>query len=61
MAHWVGVQGQIKLAKNIPPLWPPPREPQIQNEKILFSISTRRLAESVSGLNSFLDKSSGEL
>jgi len=37
-----------------------PREPQTQNENI-FSIATRRLAESVDGVHSFLAQSAGKL
>ena len=57
MTQWVGAQGQPKVAKKKqkhPHLWRPPREPQAKKEKLFFSISTRRLAESVEGLNSSL-------
>jgi len=37
-----------------------PREPQTQNEKFFFSISTSRLGESVDGLNSFLAQSAAK-
>jgi len=48
--------------KMIPPVvTSSPREPQTQNEKMFFSISTSRLAESIDGLNSFLAQSAGEL
>ena len=50
MAHWVGTQGQVKLAKNArtsPHYDIAPRKPQTQNEKHLFFIWTRRLAESI--------------
>jgi len=56
MAQWVGAHGRPKVAKkrkNIPTCGGPPREPQTENE-IFFSILTRRLAESVEGLNSSL-------
>ena len=39
MAHWVGAQGLVKLAKNAktsPHYDVTPREPQTQNEKIFF-------------------------
>jgi len=64
MAHWIGAQGQVKLSKNVktsPHYDITPRKPQIQNEKKLFSISTRRLAESVECLNISLVQSAGEL
>jgi len=64
MAQWVGVQGQVKVTKkrkNTPTCGVPPREPQTENEKRFFSISTRRLAESAEGLNSSLAQSPGEL
>jgi len=41
MAHWVGTQGQVKLAKNArtsPHYDIAPRKPQTQNEKHLFFI-----------------------
>jgi len=39
MAQWVGVQGQVKVAKNsqnIPTYGSPPTEPQTKNEKRFF-------------------------
>jgi len=62
MAQWVGAQGRPKMAKkskNTPTCGGPPREPQTENEKIFFSNSTRRLAESVEGLNSSLALAAG--
>ena len=56
MAQWLGAQGQAKVAKNTPTCGVP-----IENEKVFFSISTTRLAESVEGLNSSLAQSPGEL
>ena len=58
MAQWVGVQGQVKVAKkskNTPTCNKP------QNKNRFFSISSRRLAESKYGLDSSLAQSSGEL
>ena len=63
MAQWVGVQDRPKVARKKqkhPHLWWSPWEPQTQN-KIFFSISTRRLAESVDGLNSSLALAAGDL
>jgi len=63
MGQWVGVQGQAKVAKisqTCPHCDITSRKPQIQSEKF-FLISTRRLAESVEGLNSSLAQSPGEL
>jgi len=64
MAHWIGAQDQVKLVKNAktcPHCYVTNRKPQTQIEKIFFSISTRRLAESVNGLNGFQAQSAGEL
>jgi len=58
MARWVGAQGHVDLAKKAktcPHCDVSHREPQIRNE-IFFQSLTRRLAESVEGLNSSLDK-----
>jgi len=63
MAQWVGAEGRPKVAKkskNTPTCGGPPREPQIENEKFFFSISTTRLAESVEGLNSSLALAAGD-
>jgi len=64
MAQLVGVQGQVKVAKksqNTPTCSGPPSEPHTENEKRFFSILSRRLAESVDGLDSSLTQSPGEL
>jgi len=64
MAQWVGVQGQVKVAKkskNTPTCSGPPCEPQTENENRFFSISIRRLAKSEDGLDSSLAQSGGEL
>jgi len=64
MAHWVGVQSQVKFAKKVktfPHYDLTPRKPQTQNEKMFFSISIRRLAESVEGYNTSLAQAAGEL
>ena len=57
MTQWVGVQGQVKVAKkrkNTPTCSGPPTEPQTETENSFFSISSRRLAESENGLDSSL-------
>jgi len=58
MAHWDSAQGQAKVAKitqNTPTCDVHPRKAHTQNEKcVFFSMSIRRLAESVKGLNSSL-------
>jgi len=51
MAQWVGAQGQVKVAKNTPTCGFPPQKKPTENEKIFFSISTTRLAESIEGLS----------
>jgi len=64
MAHWIGAQGQVKLAKKTqeyPHLWRYPQRTPNPKRKTFFSISTTRLAESVDGLNSSLAQSAGEL
>jgi len=64
VAQWVGAQGQVKVvkkSKNTPICSGPPSEPQTENEKHFFSISSRRRAESVYGLSSSLAQSAGEL
>jgi len=63
MAHGLGAQGQVNLAKKskgYPHYDVTHRKPRTQNEKIVFSISTRRLAKSVKGLNSCLAQSTGK-
>jgi len=62
MACWVGAQGQVKLGqngKNMPLLWHHPQKKTNPKTKI-FSIWTRRLAESVEGLNSSLAQLAGK-
>ena len=65
MGQWVGVQGKVKAAKKKqkhPHLWrSPKRTPNRKRKTFLFSISSRRLAESVDGLDSSLAQSAGEL
>ena len=56
MAHWIGIQGQSKFVKNsktCPLCDLTKRKPHTQI-KYFFKIETRRLAESVDGLNSSL-------
>jgi len=63
-ARWVGDQGEVKVvkkAKTCPQYDVNLRKPQNQNETKFCSIWTRRLVESVEGLNSSLAQSSGEL
>jgi len=63
MGKWVEAQGRPKVAyffKTCPFATSPPEIPP-QKAKIVFSILTTRLAESVEGLNSFLAQSPGEL
>jgi len=56
MAQLVGAQGRPKVARKQkhPHLWRSPQRNPKPKTKIFFSILTRRLAESVEGLNSFL-------
>ena len=57
MGQLVGALGQVKVAKkmqNTPTCDVPPSKRQTKNKKIFFSMSARRLAESVEGLNSSL-------
>jgi len=61
---WKGNLGLAKggqISKTCPHCDVTSRKPQIQSEQMFFSISTRRLAESVEGLNSSLARLSGEL
>ena len=62
MAHWVGTQGQVKLAQKSRKyaliVTSPQKTPN--PKRIVFSISTRRLAESVDALKSSQDQSSSE-
>ena len=64
MAHWDRAQGQAKMAKitqKHPYLWHIPQKSQTENKKCFFSMSTRRHAESVEGLNSRLALAAGDL
>ena len=64
MGQWVGAQGQPKVAKiskTCPHCDVTSRKSTTENEKRLFSISSRRLAESVDGLDSSLPQLPGEL
>ena len=57
MGQLVGALGQVKVAKkmqNTPTCDVPPSKRQTKNKKFFFSMSARRLAESVEGLNSSL-------
>ena len=63
MACWVGIQGQVNLAtraKTCSYYDVTQRKPHTQNEKKKFSIWTRRLSESVEGLNSSPTQSAGK-
>jgi len=64
MAHCVGAQGQVQMAKmlrTLAPITTSPTENHKPKTKELFSIWTRRLAESVDALNSSLAQSAGKL
>jgi len=57
MSQWVGAQGRPKVAKiskTFPHCDVTSRNPLTENKKRFFFISTRRLAESVDGLDSSL-------
>jgi len=62
MGQLVGAQGQVKVAKKMqkhPHWW---RSPQLTPKQNFFLLmSTRRYAESVEGLNSFLALAAGDL
>jgi len=63
MGQLVGAQGQVKVAKkmqNTPTCDVPPSKRQTKNKNIFFML-TRRLAESVDGLNSSLALAAGDL
>jgi len=63
MGQWIGAQGQVKVAKKmqkLPICDVSPSKRQTKN-KFFFSMSTRRLAESVGGLNSSLALAAGNL
>jgi len=63
MAHWIGAQRQSKLVKNskTPPLVTSPQENHKPKTEKIFSVETRRLAESIEGLNSPLAIAADEL
>jgi len=47
--------------QNMPSLWRHLQKTPTENEKLFFSMSTRRLAESAKGLNSSLALAAGDL
>jgi len=63
MAHWIGAQGRVKLAKKTqqhPPLMTSSSEnPKPKTD--FFSVGTRSVAKSVDGSNTSLALSTGEL
>ena len=62
MAHWDSTQGEAKMAKitqKYPYLWRSPQKTSKPKQKTFFFMSTRRLAESVEGLNSSLALAAG--
>jgi len=64
LAQWIGAQDRIKFAKKAktPPLVMfPTGVTRPQKKKKIFSISTRRLSESVEGLNNCRAQSVSEL
>ena len=64
MGQLVGAQGQVKVAKkskNTPTCDVPPANAKPKTNKIVFSMWTRRLAESGEGLNSSLVLAAGDL
>jgi len=64
MGPWVGTQGGAKgdqNFQNMPSLWRHLQKTPNENEKRFISMSTRRLAESVEGLNSSLALAAGDL
>jgi len=64
VACWVGAQSQVNLARTSrkhAPIMMLPTENIKPKTKLFFSISSRRFAESVDGLNSSLAQSAGEL
>jgi len=64
MGQWVRAQGQVKVAKNLKTwkhaLWRHLQKTPNGKQKTCFSISTRRLAESVDGLDSSLAQLSSD-
>ena len=63
MVRYVAAQVQVKLAKKCkpPPLMTSPKENTKSKSNRFFSIKTRRLPESVEGLNNSVAQSAGEL
>ena len=64
MVRWVGAQGKVTIAKKVrkpPPIMMSPTSNPKPKTKSFILIQTRRLAESVDGLNSSLAQSAGEL
>jgi len=62
MACWIGAQSQVNSAKNgkTPPLVTSPTDNHKAKTEFFFSIGTKRLPESVEGLNSSLALAAGE-
>jgi len=54
-------KGGRKKSKTPPRVAVPPANPKPKTKNVVFSISSRRLAESVDGLDSSLAQSAGEL
>jgi len=64
MAQWIGAQGRPKvpqISKTCPHCDVTYRNPPTKKTKNVFFISSRRLVESVDGLDSSLAQSAGEL
>ena len=64
MGQWVGAQGRPKCGQNfqnMPSLWHHLQKTPPKTKRVFFSISSRRLAESVDGLDSSLAQLGGKL
>ena len=64
MGQLVRAQGQVKRAKKMQKhshLWRSPQQTPNQKQNFFFSMSTRRLTESIEGLNSYLALAAGDL
>ena len=64
MGQWVGAQGRpkvTKLSETYPHCDVTSRKPPPKMKNFFFSMSTRRLAESVEGLNSSPAREAGDL
>ena len=64
MGQWVEAQGRpnvTKISKTCPHCDVTSRKPHRKRKNFFFSMSTRRLAESVEGLNSILALAAGDL